>query len=293
MAKKIAEVLKVAARPTPHDKNERTWLAFRLKLESYLTLVNERYVQILQDAESQLVAIVPAGPDEASVLIRTLSHTLYASLATLTTERGLRLVPRAPKRHGSEVWRHLVAENAPKTPGYKFAMLQAVLQPGMGDNPAKLEETWKAWEHQVDVYENLAASKLDDDVKISAVLREAPPKLRDNLLMNSQQFDSNYNKLPAIIQAYLNSHKSWIAKDFRSDTKEQTRWKLTTLAKKKNNGKGNGKGKGNDNGKGNGKGKGTTAKKQSPTYKTKSATCAERKGTSYETAGDESTKTKQ
>ena len=27
-------------------------------------------------------------------------------------------------------------------------MLQAVLQPGMGDNPAKFEETWNTWEHQ-------------------------------------------------------------------------------------------------------------------------------------------------
>ena len=39
---------------------------------------------------------------------------------------------------------------------------------------AKFEETWKSREHQVDVYENLSSSKLDDDVKVSVVLREAP-----------------------------------------------------------------------------------------------------------------------
>ena len=42
-----------------------------------------------------------------------------------------------------------MAENAPKTAGRRFAMLQAVLQPGMNNNPAKFEETWKSWEHQV------------------------------------------------------------------------------------------------------------------------------------------------
>ena len=47
----------------------------------------------------------------------------------------------------------------------------------MSDNPAKFEETWKLWEHQVDVHENLSSLKLDDDVKISVVLREAPQKL--------------------------------------------------------------------------------------------------------------------
>ena len=85
----------------------------------------------------------------------------------------------------------------------------------MSDNPAKFEETWKLWEHQVDVYENLSSSKLDDDVKISVVLREAPPKLRDHLLVNSRQFESNCNNLGAIIQAYLNTNKTWIANDFR------------------------------------------------------------------------------
>ena len=182
MTTNMAEVLKLAARPTPYDNDEKTWLEFRFKLENSLTLVNEWYVQILQDAESQPVANVPAGTGDTSVLIRTLSHTLYALLATLTTGRSLRLVQRVPNRNGSEVWRQVVAENTPKTAGRRFATLQAVLQPGMGDNPVVFQETWKAWEHQMDVHENLAASKLDDDVKISVVLRETPIKLRDNML---------------------------------------------------------------------------------------------------------------
>ena len=42
----------------------------------------------------------------------------------------------------------------------------------MSDRLAKFEEAWNAWEHQV-VYQKLATSKQDDDVKISVVLREA------------------------------------------------------------------------------------------------------------------------
>ena len=159
MATNMAAVLKLAARPTPCDNDERTWLESRFKLENNLTLVNERDVQLLQDAESQPVANVPAGTDDGSVLIRTLSHILYALLATLTTGRSLRLVQRVPNRDGFEVWRQLVAENAPKTAGRRFAMLQAVLQPGVGDSPAKFEEAWNAWENQVDVDEKLATSK--------------------------------------------------------------------------------------------------------------------------------------
>ena len=62
---------------------------------------------------------------------------------------------------------------------------------------------------------NLSSTKLEDDVKISVVLRECPQKLRDHLLVNSQQFESNYNKLRAIIQAHLNTNKTWIVNDFR------------------------------------------------------------------------------
>ena len=78
MATNTAEILKLAARATPHESGERTWLEFRLKLENCLTLVNEKYVALLPDAESQTAVNVTAGSDETSVLIRTSSHTLYA-----------------------------------------------------------------------------------------------------------------------------------------------------------------------------------------------------------------------
>ena len=100
----IAEVLKLAAKPVQCDNDEKTWLEFRFKLENYLTMVDERYVALLQNAKSQAVVNLPAG-EEHAVTIRTLSHTLYALLATMTTGRSLRLVQRVPNRNGSDSWR--------------------------------------------------------------------------------------------------------------------------------------------------------------------------------------------
>ena len=259
----IAEVLKLAAKPVQYDNDEKTWLEFRFKLENYLTLVDERYVALLLNAESQPVANLPTGTEESAVTIRTLSHTLYALLATLTTGRSLRLVQRVPNRNGFEAWRQMAAENAPKTAGRTFAMLQAVLQPGMSDNPAKFEETWKSWEHQVDIYENLSSTKLDDDVQIGVVLRECPQKLRDHLLVNSQQFESNYNKLRAIIQAYLNTNKTWIVNAFRETVpmdvdyigKSKGKGKSKSKSKSSSNSKGKSKGKSKDRNQGKGKSK--------------------------------------
>ena len=290
MTTNIAEVLKLAAKPVQYDNDERTWIEFRFKLENYLTLVDEKYIQLLHDAESQPVANLPAGGDETSVTIRTLSHTLYALLATLTTGRSLRLVQRVQNRNGFEVWRQLVTENAPKTAGRRFAMLQAVLQPGMSNNPIKFEETWKSWEHQLEVYENLASSKLDDDVKISVVLREAPQKLRDHLLVNSQQFESDYNKLKMIIQAYLNTNKTLVANDFR----ESDPMEVDHIGKGKSKSKGKGKTKSRSNSrvnregsKGNSKGKGKSKSRDRSRSKGKGKSKSKGKGKDSEKPDNE------
>ena len=168
-------------------------------------------------------------------------------------------------------------------------MLHAVLQPRMSDNPAKFEETWKSWEHQMDIYEDLSSTKLDDDVKISVVLRGCPQKLRDHLLVNSQQFESNYNKLRAIIQAYLNTNKTWIVNDFRETvpmdveyiSKSKGKGKSKSKSKSKNKGKsgsnskGKRKRKSKDRNQGKGKGKiNSKSKSKKKLATTKNATCA-------------------
>ena len=78
-----------------------------------------------------------------------------------------------------------------------------MLRPGMGDNPAK----FKTWERQVDVHEKLATSELDDDVKISVVLREAPTKLRpagelSTVREQLQQVTSNHPIVPELEQKF-------------------------------------------------------------------------------------------
>ena len=277
-------------------------------LENNLTLVDEKYVALLQDAESQAAANLPAGAEEPAVSIRTLSPTLYALLATLTTGRSLRLVQRVPDRNGVEAWRQLVAENAPKTAGRRFAMLQAVLQPGMSDNPAKFEETWKSWEYQVDVQEHLSSSKLDDDVKSSVVLREAPQELGDHLLVNSQQFESNYNKLRAIIQAYLNTNKTWIANDLKETDPMEVDYTGKSKGEGKNKSKSKGKSKGERRQQRQRQGqehrqeqrpqsmqrqKQQQRQRQRKTLTTtESATCAERRVISHEIVGHEPTTTR-
>ena len=120
----------------------------------------------------------------------------------------------------------------------------------------------------MDIFENLSSTKLDDDVKISVVLRECPQKLRDHLLVNSQQFESNSNKLRAIIQAHLNTKKTWIVNDFR----ETVPMDVNYIGKSKEKGKSKSKSKSKNKGKGK---SGSNSKRKS---KGKSKDCNQGKG---------------
>ena len=142
----------------------------------------------------------------------------------------------------------------------------------------------------MEVYDNLASSKLDDDVKISVVLREAPQKLRDHLLVNSQQFESDYNKLKMIIQAYLNTNKTWVASDFR----EPDPMEVDHIGKGKSKSKGKGKTKSRSNSrvnrkgsKGNSKGKGKSKSRDRSRSKGKGTSKSKGKGKGSEKPDNE------
>ena len=97
----------------------------------------------------------------------------------------------------------MLTDSATKTAGRIFAMLQCVLQPGLYQTRTE--------EHKVHMYENLVGAKLDEDVKISVVIRETPMKLRDHVQDKPQQFETNF-KLRAV-STCLNTHRKWIADD--------------------------------------------------------------------------------
>ena len=56
--------------------------------------------------------------------------------------------------------------------------------------------------------------------------------------MNSPECETNSNKQRAIVHAYLTSNKSWIANDFKSDTKEPDLMEVDHTFKDKCKGKG-------------------------------------------------------
>ena len=107
------------------------------------------------------MANVPARTDEASVLIRSLSHTVRP---TGDTDHGTKFetgaaIAKQKRVRSSET---IGGGRRTKESGSKIRDVASCVALGMGDNLTKFEESWKTWELQVDVYENLTKSKLDE-----------------------------------------------------------------------------------------------------------------------------------
>ena len=160
------------------------------RLEKYLTLANERYVQPL------------LGADEWRTSRREQMRRLG-----LSESRASRCTPCLrlwPRDEAWDCWQ--IAAGAKRVRSVEGGADRQRDK----DTGLKIRKT-RTKEHQVDMYENLAGPKLDEDVKIIVVMRETPMKLRDNVQDKPQQFETNF-KLRAVSQAFLNTNRKWKAK---------------------------------------------------------------------------------
>ena len=156
------------------------------------------------------LTIMSTTSNETSERIRISNPTLYVFIATLITGRSLRLMEGVAIRHGFEAWMWLMADNAPKAAGRGLAILQCVLHQGL--QQTRFEESGCRGSLKMNMYD-LTGSKLDEDVKMRVLIREASSKLRDNLLIISQQLQRDNNEMRAVILAYLNTNRTWVADD--------------------------------------------------------------------------------
>ena len=81
-------------------------LESRFKLENYLSLVNEKHVTLRRSISN--CGECSSGNRRVLRALRTLSRTLYALLATMTTGRCLRIGYSECRTERFEVWRQLV-----------------------------------------------------------------------------------------------------------------------------------------------------------------------------------------
>ena len=150
----MAEVLKLAARPTPYDNDERTWQEFRFKLENYLTLVNE----------TERVRLVGRHQPQGECFRRELTSPL-CSIKNVDSTHCTQLLAEncttgqkfedcavlnrnCVSKSGDSWWRKTHQRFSDASKIRNVASISVARPRGTGRQFGKFEEAWKTVEHQ-------------------------------------------------------------------------------------------------------------------------------------------------
>ena len=141
---------------------------------------------------------VPFDHEERSL------HELSHSRECKILGRSLWLGQRVQGKNGFGVWRQLVVEKRPMNSGSTIR-----------DVGSRGNTKWGYRRHWRD-------QQLDDDVKVSEVVREAPPTHGDTLLVNSQQFEGNCQLQPVGARhRILNSNEKCTMEDNTNEAENE------------------------------------------------------------------------
>ena len=160
MTSNIAEVLKLAAKPIQHDNDDADLAGVPFQAGE-LPHPCEREVRGASPTRRVSTGGEPSRRRRRSCCDNSNAESHAVRLAG-DTDHGTKLETGAnsaepktgSKRGGS--WRRKTRRR-PRVGDPRCWKPCCSLR--MGDAPANLEKMWKSWEHQVDVYENLSASK--------------------------------------------------------------------------------------------------------------------------------------
>ena len=139
------------------------------------------------------------------------SQTLQYVLILMTRNRALRIVRLAGgSRNGFEAWRKLTAWYEPPEAGRQVGLLSQILNPSYRSTTLiDWEEDYFKWRELVEKYDSVETQALQDNVKISIVLKHAPEQIRQQLQLQSGTFGNNFQRLDRLIQDFILNQRSW------------------------------------------------------------------------------------
>ena len=126
-------------------------------------------------------------------LLSRVEESLYSNLNSFTEGEAFNLASNTTAGKGLEAFRKLCHRFNPKTAGRRTNIIASLTNPPQ----VKLDDLGSAleiWEEQVRQYEsrrgrNGEEMKLDDDIKIGAIMQMVPGNLKDCLLYTSDAAD--------------------------------------------------------------------------------------------------------
>ena len=171
---------KAIGKPPPFDGEETRWREWSYVFKAYLGMMDSGMTPLLAASETSTEAI---QLEQMGPTTQDRSQTLQYVLILMTRNRALRIVRLAGgSRNGFEAWRKLTAWYEPHEAGRQVGLLSQILNPSYRSTTLKdWEEDYFKWRELVEKYDSVETQALQDNIKISIVLKHAPEQIRQQL----------------------------------------------------------------------------------------------------------------
>ena len=183
--------------PLLQGRDTAEFRSWQFVLKASLGLVDTAYSSDLPQVE----ALRSPMPQPDSAETRARSEKMYYILALTTADHAQVIVQQVESGHGYEAYRRLVEAYDPATSMRGLSMIEGILMAKFTSKNylAQLQD----WRLRVTRYEQKMGRALDDDVKVSVLLRNAPEAIRRQLQLNAEREGYTFEALYRHITGYM------------------------------------------------------------------------------------------
>ena len=183
--------------PLLQGRDTAEFRSWQFVLKASLGLVDTSYSTDLPHVEAMRSPMTQ--PENADTKAR--SEKLYFILALTTADHAQVIVQQVESGHGYEAYRRLVEAYDPATSMRGLSMIEGILMAKFTSKNylSQLQD----WRLRVTRYEQKMGRALDDDVKVSVLLRNAPETIRRQLQLNAEREGYTFEALYRHITGYM------------------------------------------------------------------------------------------
>jgi len=198
--------------PSTRDEEQQKWAEWKADFKNYIICVQPEYAAELAHVEG--TRAIEEEVEDMDEPVASRCVLLYGLLAQLVGGRLGRLVREHQEgRHGPRAWLALINELEPVDRSRGLAMLQALASQEGWPKDGDFTDQVREYERRVMLYEQASGKKLDMDIQIAMLLRNAPLEVQTQLRLRVTA-GTNYSTVRQILLEYELAKRPWAAATF-------------------------------------------------------------------------------
>ena len=187
---------------------EDSFTEWRIKIKAWLVNQDSHAIEWLESArisndvvETEGLELHQFPDDQTREDCKKFNAMLYNILITKLKGEAFSIVSSVKDGCGLEAWRLLMKRYEPRTPATKRALLKTIFNMKAAKKVEDIEKNLLKLEEIYNRYENMATTKLSEDIKTVIMIELCTPELKEHLEFNSK--DVGYKETREAIVAYV------------------------------------------------------------------------------------------